>query len=259
MPTDAALAERPTLAVPDFNADEIALFLDLDGVLAAIEKEPLAVGPRPDRTAMLLRLQDRLDGRLAVVSGRTLDDIDRILDASVAVAAGIHGLERRHAGGRVERLEPAPGIAASIAALEAFAADWPGVIVEDKGLAAGLHFRAAPDAGEGAGRVIRDLAARHGLTLQPGDMIWEMKTPGADKGVALSAFMCEPPFAGFRPVMLGDDLTDEYAFRAARDLDGAGVLIGPMRATDALHRLPDQAAAFAWLDALSKSPKEAVR
>ena len=85
-------------------------------------------------------------------------------------------------------------------------------------------------------------------------MVVELRTPGADKGEALTAFMAQPPFQGATPVMLGDDLTDEDGFRAAAALGGHGVLVGPPRATAATWRLPDQGQVLDWLDALAEAP-----
>ncbi|HRJ63439.1 MAG TPA: trehalose-phosphatase, partial [Brevundimonas sp.] len=96
----------------------------------------------------------------------------------------------------------------------------------------------------------RSLAAETGLALQAGNLVVELKTPGTDKGTALKAFMLEPPFAGAVPVMLGDDLTDEDGFRAAADLGGFGVLVGPPRRTAATFGLPDVEAVLTWLDSV---------
>lgn len=254
-----AEAARPTLDQPAPDPDRLALFLDLDGVLAAIEPTPDGVVEQPGRTAMLARLQDRLEGRLAVISGRDIADIDRICGGAVKVAAGIHGLERRHADGRVERLEPSAGVARALEEMRAFAEAWPGVLIEDKGLAAGLHYRQAPEAAQAAAELAEALAARHDLIVQPGHMIHELKTPGADKGRALAAFMDEAPFQGFTPVMVGDDLTDEFGFEAAARLGGGGVLVGPQRKTHARWALADQPAAMAWLEALSRTPRSETR
>ena len=92
-----------------------------------------------------------------------------------------------------------------------------------------------------------------GLTMQPGNMVIELKTPGASKGTALKAFMAEAPFLGATPVMLGDDLTDEHGFRAAAELGGFGVLVGPPRETAATFGLPDVSSVLAWLEAVEES------
>lgn len=229
-----------------------ALFLDMDGVLAPLAETPDAVVPDPHRTAVLLAVADRLGGRVAIISGRTIAEIDRIAAAGAAPASGVHGLERRRADGSLHRSDAWPAVRDAVAAFEGFARTRPGVIVEDKAVSAGLHFRGAPAEAAAALALARDLAEATGLTLQPGNLVVELKTPGTSKGTALTAFMQEAPFAGAVPVMLGDDLTDEDGFRAAGALGGFGVLVGPPRGTAARYRLPDVAAVLAWLNAVEE-------
>ena len=253
MLTDAAPAVTP-LSPPPALPPRPALFLDMDGVLAPITATPGEVGPDGRRSRVLGRLLTRLDGRLAVLSGRTIAEIDRICEGVVPCVAGIHGLERRGADGHVRRLEPHPAMDQVHEALMEFARDRPGVLVEDKGLGVTLHYRQAPDQAGAARDLARGLAEAHGLTLQPGDMVQELKTPGADKGRALTAFMEEAPFRDAVPVMTGDDLTDEFAFAAAAGLGGFGVLVGPPRDTAALHGQSDTAAVMDWLETLAERP-----
>jgi trehalose 6-phosphate phosphatase len=229
--------------------DATALFLDLDGTLAPIAPTPQDVRPDPMRTALLRRLGERLNGRLGVISGRTLAEVDRILDGAVTAAAGVHGLQRRSADGRLFQAEPNAALIPAKAALAALAAGWPGLAIEDKGLSLGVHYRAVPAAADAVAKASRAIADKTGLTLQLGAMVAELRTAGCDKGGALRAFMAEPPFKGARPIFVGDDLTDEDGFAAARDLGGAGVLIGTERPTAALYRLADVAAVFGWLEA----------
>lgn len=249
---DAAAETESRLPEPPVRLRRPALFLDLDGVLAHLADTPDAVGPDPRRTEVLRALAERLKGRVAIISGRTIAEIDRIAEASVASASGVHGLERRLAGGELSRAEAAVGVRHAIAAFEAFARTRPGVMVEDKTVAAGLHFRGAPEAAEAAEALTRKVAAETGLAVQPGNMVIELKTPGASKGTALKAFMGEDPFAGATPVMLGDDLTDEHGFAAAAELGGFGVLVGPPRETAARFGLPDVDAVLAWLAAVEE-------
>ncbi|MDI6624903.1 MAG: trehalose-phosphatase, partial [Brevundimonas sp.] len=145
-----------------------------------------------------------------------------------------------------------PAVRDAVAAFEAFARTRPGIIVEDKAVSAGLHYRGAPAEGEAALALAKDLAGQTGLALQAGNLVVELKTPGTSKGTALKAFMQEPPFAGAVPVMLGDDLTDEDGFRAAETLGGFGVLVGPPRETAARYGLPDVDAVLAWLNAVEE-------
>ena len=253
--TAAALAggeAPPQLPRPPARLRRPALFLDLDGVLAPLAATPDAVVPDPERTAVLIRLAARLEDRVAILSGRTLAEIDRIAEASLASASGVHGLERRRADGSIWSRPPAPAVREAVAAFQSFARDRPGMIVEDKAVSAGLHYRGAPAQAAAARALAERLAGETGLALQPGHLVVELKTPGTDKGTALAAFMAEPPFAGGVPVMVGDDLTDEFGFAAANALGGFGVLVGPPRATAARYGLPDVAAVLAWLDAVEE-------
>lgn len=252
MPSHAGTADL-LLAAPPVRAEGIALFLDMDGVLAPMAPTPDAVGPVARRTAALKAVEDRLDGRVAIVSGRTIKEIDRISDHALVSASGVHGLERRLKDGSIQRDEPDPGVARALAAFQAFAAERPGMIVEDKGVSAGLHYRQAPDQAAAAQQLAQALQAETGLTLQPGHMVLELKTPGADKGTAVTAFMQDEPFKGAVPVMLGDDLTDEYGFEAAAALGGYGVLVGPERETAARYRLDDVDAVLTWLEAVAEA------
>lgn len=260
MPSDAGTdlltrAQSPIaiLPPPPVALERPALFLDMDGVLAPFAPTPEAVVPTARRTAVLKRLDAVLDGRMAIVSGRTLAEIDRISANGAASASGVHGLERRRRDGSVEVASASPGVAVALAEFHAFAADRPGMIVEEKGVSAGLHFRQSPQDGPAATALARDLAARTGLTLQPGDMVLELKTPGTDKGTAVTAFMAEAPFAGATPIMLGDDLTDEHGFEAAAALGGFGVLVGPGRESAARYRLDDVEAVLTWLEAVAEA------
>ncbi len=138
-----------------------------------------------------------------------------------------------------------------MAAFRRFAADRPGVIVEDKAISTGLHYRQAPASAADALTLATDLAESTGLTLQPGHMVLELRTPGSDKGGAVTAFMAEAPFLGAVPVMLGDDQTDEAGFRAAEALGGFGVLVGPIRRTAARYSLRDVPEVMDWLEAVA--------
>ncbi len=248
-PVEAAAHLPP----PPVSLPRPALYLDMDGVLAPLADTPEAVVPHPERTAALRAVADRLQGRVAIISGRTIEEIDRIAEASATSASGVHGLERRRADGSLHRAEAAPEVRDAVTAFENFARTRPGIIVEDKAVSAGLHYRGAPAEADSAMALASDLAKQTGLTLQAGNLVVELKTPGTSKGTALNAFMKEPPFAGAVPVMLGDDLTDEDGFRAAEALGGFGVLVGPPRETAARHGLPDVEAVLAWLNAVEES------
>jgi trehalose 6-phosphate phosphatase len=228
---------------------ESALFLDLDGTLAPIAARPQDVRPDSKRTRLLERLNERLGGRLAVISGRTLADVDRILEGRVACVAAVHGLVLRERDGRVHERTPHPGLASATEALKAFAARDSGLIVEEKGASVALHFRLARQHAPGARAIARRLAHETGLTLQDGDMVEELRTPGPTKGDSIRAFMETELFSASVPVFVGDDVTDEHGFEEVARLGGFGVLVGPHRETRARCGLPGVAEVMAWLEA----------
>lgn len=249
---DGIRTRIPALAEPPKVLQGPALFLDMDGVLAPLAPRPEDVVPEARRTGILRRLVNRLDGRVAIISGRTLAEIDRISEAAAPSASGVHGLERRRPDGSLERPAPHPALRAVVQAFDAYAADRPGMIVEDKVVSAGLHFRQAPGFAADVQALGERLARETGLAIQHGDQVMELKTPGSSKGGAVRAFMGEAPFAGATPVMVGDDLTDEDGFEAATALGGFGVLVGAERPTMARYRLENVEAVLNWLEGLAE-------
>ena len=256
-PTDPRDLAPPPVPASLIRRGPLALFLDLDGVLAPIESRPEDVGPDPRRSRLLDALIAALDGRVAVLSGRALADVDRILEGRVTPVAGVHGLERRSSDGRVETRGAETDVARAVEGLtqtlSAEIAD--GVEIENKGVGVAVHYRNAPDRAAGVRHATTMLARDHGLHLQPGHMVVELKGGDADKGLALAAFLSEPPFAGARPVMIGDDRTDEAAFRAAEAAGGFGILVDPRWVSAARYGLADTRAVADWL----AQPAEAAR
>lgn len=226
-----------------------ALFLDLDGTLAPIAEQPDDVRAEPRRTAILAGLSLRLEHRLAIVSGRTLSDITRLSDGVVVAAAGIHGLQRRTSWGDQVAFRSDPKLSEALSVFTALAKAQPGLLVEDKGASVALHYRQVPQARDAAHDAARRLQASSQLVLQEGDQVVELRTAGPDKGDAIAAFLAEPPFAGARPIFVGDDVTDENGFRAVTAAGGFGVLVGPPRPTMARYRLDDVDAVLDWLEA----------
>jgi trehalose 6-phosphate phosphatase len=226
-----------------------ALFLDLDGTLAPIAARPQDVRPDSRRTRLLERLRGGLSGRLAVVSGRTLADIDRILEDRVVCASAVHGLVRRDCDGSLHEPDPHPGLAPAVEALRAFAACDSGLLVEEKGASVALHFRLARTRAGEARRLAQRLAAETGLALQEGDMVEELRTPGPSKGDSIRDFMSTPAFRDAVPIFAGDDITDEHGFEEVARLGGYGILVGRPRQTHARFGLRNVEDVMAWLEA----------
>ncbi len=228
-----------------------ALFLDFDGVLAEIGPDPDAVFMPPRTQAALERLSVRLDGAIALLSGRDLRDLARRSPGAVWRAGG-HGLEVAAPGAELPP-PPAPPSEAILSPLRDAVDSSPGVRLELKGPVAALHYRANPDAGAACIAAAElAAAAEDGLVVQAGKMVVEVKPDRAHKGRTLRLMSTLPPFAGRRPVMFGDDTTDEDAFRAAQELGGVGVKVGPGD-TAAILRTPDPDAVRAWIDRESLS------
>lgn len=238
------LRDVPPSAV---RVSDAALFLDLDGAIVPLADSPDEVRASPACRVVLRRAHDELNGRLAIVSGRTIDSVDEVVGEALPFVAGVHGLQRRSpVAGLV--LEPAHARVADAAeVLQALARARAGLRVEPKGASVAIHYRAAPDAAAAVLEAAERLADASGLTIQKGNMVVELRTPGPDKGAALDRFMLELPFAGTCPIFIGDDLTDEAGFAAARAYGGFGLLVGEPRATLATGRLESPAQALSWI------------
>ena len=229
-----------------------SLFLDFDGTLVELASTPDGVRVEEELKSVLRRLQDKLSGRLALLSGRALADVRGYLHPLEIAAGGSHGLELARASETDVTVQPPSGLDGAIERLKRLASERPGVIVETKPGGVAVHYRQAPDAAAFCHEVVTRLAAEIGMAVQLGKMVIELKHPGADKGQALQQFMAAPPFAGTTPIFIGDDLTDEAGFASARALGGAGILVGAERESHALYRLEDVASVRRWLAAASK-------
>lgn len=226
-----------------------ALFLDLDGTLAPIAPTPDEVGPDARRSRLLAGLMDAMVGRLAIVSGRRLEDIDRILGDLRPVVGAVHGLVLRTADGVTAAQDDPVPLAGARKALERFVAADRRLLLEDKGLSLALHYRQAPDRAEASDALVGALAKDLGWRFQPGHAVAELRPPGGDKGDVLRRVMAQAPFSGARPIFVGDDVTDEDGFAAAAEMGGFGVIVGRGEPTAARRRLDDVAAVLDWLEA----------
>ncbi|WP_460813122.1 trehalose-phosphatase [Luteimonas pelagia] len=235
---------------PPAPADDWALFLDVDGCLLDFAATPEGVVVPPALLEALDRLRARLDGALALVSGRGLDTVDALFAPLRLPTAGLHGLERRDAAGHVRRSD-APPLRDDVArALGAAVSQHPGASIERKGAAIALHWRGAPAAADALSAAARmALDALPGYRLQPGDHVVELRPAGADKGDAIAAFLETSPFRGRHPVFAGDDLTDEHGFDVVNARGGTSVLVGRRVRSAARHHLEGPGAVRAWLAA----------
>ena len=223
-----------------------ALLLDVDGTLLDFAPTPESVVVPPGLLATLRRIRRALGDALGVISGRAIEPVDRLLGDAPYAVAGEHGGAIRYApGGPIERPALPAAPAAWVEAAEQAAAAHPGARVETKARGFVLHYRGAPQAGPDFGALLRGLlAGSAAFELLNGNMAWEVRPRGADKGTALAALMARAPFAGRLPVFIGDDVTDHDAIRMARAMGGAGLLVA-----DAFG---DPTGVRAWLNGIAE-------
>lgn len=229
--------------------DEAALFLDVDGTLIEITSTPTQTRVDPSVRSLLEALVERLSGAVALVSGRSLAQLDALFAPLQLPSAGLHGLERRSTATGEQRrvrhsdlsLEPAR------TALGRWVAAHPQTLLEDKGASLALHFRLAPQfAAPARAAALAELARLGtGYQLLEGKCVVELKPAGFTKASAIEEFLREPPFAGRVPVFAGDDLSDQDALQAVDDAGGVAVAVGER--VDGAYFLPHPEALREWL------------
>ncbi len=216
------MAELPEIR-PDW-----ALFLDLDGTLLDLAAKPDLVTVPPGLPAALNAVTGALGGALAVVSGRALSVIDGLLMPFRAPAGAEHGAVVRLPDGELDecRTPAVPRIWGHI--LDHAAERIDGLVIERKPRSLVVHFRQCPARAAEARALAETLPDREaeGFVVMPAHMAFEIKPRSASKRRAVALLMETPPFAGRRPVFVGDDLTDEDGIAMATALGGFGLRVG---------------------------------
>ncbi|UUP16066.1 trehalose-phosphatase [Nitratireductor thuwali] len=232
--------------------DRIGIFLDFDGTLAEIAEHPEAVSVPQATREVLGRLARSLNGAVAIVTGRPISEIDRFLRPLNLPVAGIHGLERRGAGGersaatidtsRLDEIE---------ASLKRFQNEHEGIVIERKSASVALHYRQRPELAEAAMTWAHEAVdGSQGLQILQGKMVIEIKAGKENKADAVTAFMTEEPFAGRLALFAGDDVTDEDAFNEVARRGGISIKIGGGE-TAAAFRIDGVGAFRQWLSQLA--------
>ncbi|KKC26985.1 trehalose-phosphatase [Sphingomonas sp. SRS2] len=240
---------QPVLSPPPaIETSRHSLFVDFDGTLVPLVDRPDLVRADTELLELLTALGTRFPRRLALVSGRSLQQLDHMIGpiAHDIAMAGSHGAEVRRDGHLVQPPRP-DGLDAAITDVRGYGAGHPEMIIEEKSHGVAMHYRVAPILEEPVNRRAYAIAERYGLEVQPGKMMVEIRGPGWDKGEAVAALMAEPPMAGTLPIVIGDDLTDEPAMQLAGGMGGFGIIVGGGRETAARHALADVGAVRRWL------------
>ena len=228
------------------------LFLDVDGTLLELADTPGGVAVDATLMPLLDRLRILAGGALALVSGRTIENLDQLLGSHHLPIAGLHGCERRDATGHLHVAPVAVEQLADVrAGLQRMVARNPNLMLEDKGAGLALHFLKAPE-------LEHELRAEVALLSAPlvprfaildGHAVIEVKPAAHTKDSAVSEYMEEPPFRGRLPVFIGDDVTDYGGFAAVRRFDGLAIAVGPRVKSE--WWLPDPSAVRRWLEQLA--------
>lgn len=245
----------PDLVHP-FAPDRSAFFFDVDGTLLELEPKPQDVVADEDLRRLLQDVSARLNGAVALVSGRSLHDLDRIFAPLVLPAAGLHGSEIRYPDGSV-RSAPSRLMDHARPEVGRFVASHPGLFLEDKGATLAVHFRQRPELGVTVLQFLTTFTPGDEIAVQEGKLVVELKSALFDKGTAIASLLERAPFAGRAPVFFGDDLTDEAGFAFVNKTGGSSVRIGsPATPTEARLHLADEADLRAWLAVFLERPRE---
>ncbi|MBK8160833.1 MAG: trehalose-phosphatase [Rhodospirillaceae bacterium] len=238
------LPPRPYL----LDARDWALFLDLDGTLLDLAASPDSVFVPNNLIDILAQVRRGLSGALAIISGRPLRTIDRLLHPLLLVAAGEHGAVLRCPDGGIIEAESETVVPAKWReALRVAAENWPGVLVEEKSHSIAIHYRHNLPAALPIMAMLQELMAGcDDFQVLPAVMARELRHRTVNKGNALTTLMAQQPFRGRRPLFIGDDVTDEDAIAAAARLGGVG-----LRVPDVFAGEP--ARVRAWLAELAAS------
>jgi trehalose 6-phosphate phosphatase len=242
---DMALAEISL--VPDLR--KCAILLDIDGTILDFAPSPQQVFVPAGLRETLTRLDALTAGAVALVSGRSLNDVDLIFSPLQIAAIGGHGAELRATGGgqAVQRARPLP--AALKRKLIAIRDLGPGILAEDKGYSLALHYRLAPAQGDAVRAAVATIcaaAAPGTVEVLPGKLVVEIKAAGINKANAVCELMDYAPFAGRNPIFIGDDITDEPVFGAISQFGGLGFSVGRV-APDVNGHFDKPESVRAWL------------
>lgn len=228
---------------------EWAYFLDVDGTLVDIAEAPDKIHVDEALIELITMLHQACQGALALISGRSLFDLDSVVRSLRVPMSGQHGIERRDSAGKLWLHATPPEAKSTIkAALQPILARHTGLCLEDKGLTLALHYRKAPHLATYAQKLLYRLSrtCSNTLELQHGKCVVELKPIGIDKGTAIAEYLDEAPFLGRCPVFIGDDLNDELGFSEINRVKGISVKVGKGPSC-ARYRLPDVAAVRNWL------------
>jgi trehalose 6-phosphate phosphatase len=212
------------------NLQECAILLDVDGTIVDLAPTPREIWIPPSLRQVLARLLERTGGAVALVSGRSVSDLDMIFAPLMLTAIGGHGAEFRPVGAATHAATKSPSLDPDLKRkLAAISEAGPGILVEDKGYSLALHYRLVPQKEDLVRAEVAKICAQFpadSIEILPGKLVIEIKPAGFNKATGVRALMATPPFAGRHPIFIGDDTTDECVFAIMPELEGIAISVG---------------------------------
>ena len=248
------VASQFTVKILPKDIQQVALFLDVDGTLYDIESSPSLIKPCFKLQKKLQTIRNRLGGALALVSGRSLDDLDRIFDNNKIPLAGNHGAQLRDALRTNEYQADTGNIKGIAHKIKELLNEQKNIEIENKGSNLTIHFRNSTIDRREINRIIMELVkCDPSLTFLKGKEVLEVKPLSHNKGTAISYFMKTKPFIKRRPIFIGDDVTDEDGFETVNNKGGWSVRVGNHKRSKANFFLPNVKSVHEVLKQLLKS------
>jgi trehalose 6-phosphate phosphatase len=219
------------IAAPPLASDlrQCAILLDIDGTILDIAPSPPQVWVPTGLRQSLSRLADLTGGAIALVSGRSINDIDLIFSPLQLPTIGVHGAEMRASADGDVQTRVAPLSKTLKRKLASVAELGPGILVEDKGYSLALHYRLAPEKGPAVLAAIAKICAgipEEAIEILPGKLVVDIKPARINKGDAVCALMRHAPFTGRHPIFIGDDTTDLPVFDIIPKFGGQAYSVG---------------------------------
>jgi trehalose 6-phosphate phosphatase len=241
-------------------APDVALFLDVDGTLLDIGETPRSVTVPRKLVDSLRRAERKLDGALALISGRPIEDIDSLFEPLRLRASGVHGAEiRLRPDDPAEFVGAADTVPSTLAAtVKDTVRHFPGILIEDKGFSLAVHYRLNPRAARWLRETLQELvmaASLPAIEIQEAHCAFELKPRDFDKGKAITSFLRQEPFRGRMPIYVGDDKTDEAGFAVAMSRGGRAYSVG-RRMSGVVGFFESPQAVRDWLAAFASGARE---
>jgi len=239
------------------DCETTALFLDVDGTLLDLQDHPGDVRADPELVELLQELLTHFDGALALISGRSIAEIDRIFDNVHFPAVGAHGAEMREVNSVLDAPPSRPLPAHVLERITTLADHHDGLLLEQKKGGVSLHYRRAPELAARCKALVFEVMPEleSDFRLIEGKMVYEIAPRQHNKGEAIRQLLKSREFKQRQPVFIGDDITDEDGFEVVNALQGISIRVGADSATAAQFALASVADVRKWLHSVMSASR----